>query len=54
MKNKVLAFRPARDMRWAWLPTGDAKKPLRCVWTETTSGAASVVSSKTKGTGLCG
>jgi hypothetical protein len=49
MKNKLLAFRPARDMRCAWLPTGDQKNPLRCVWIET-----SLKSNETKGTDLCG
>jgi hypothetical protein len=51
MKNKVLAFRPARDMRCAWLPTGDRKNPLRCVWIEATSSGPLA---ETKGTGLCG
>jgi len=35
MKNKLCLVQKTVRLTCTWVPTGDAKKPLACVWLET-------------------
>jgi hypothetical protein len=45
MSNKVLALKNAGRLTCAWLPTGDPRHPLTCVWTVDSRSAAKAASS---------
>ncbi len=40
MKNKLVLIRNTVRLTCVWVPTGDVKKPLACVWVETQASQA--------------
>jgi hypothetical protein len=58
MNNKLLAIRKAHRMTGVWVPTGDIRTPLACVWVEAdtfhpASAAPSSSNDEPEGVRLC-
>jgi hypothetical protein len=51
MFNNVLTFKKAGRLTCAWLPTGDPRHPLTCIWTVDPRSAAKAASSTTTDSG---
>ena len=45
MFNSVLTLKKAGRLTCAWLPTGDPRQPLACVWTADSRNVAKAASS---------
>jgi len=51
MKNQLYMVRKTVRLACVWTPTGDAKRPLACVWVETPTAASA--DSEAGGLRLC-
>ena len=58
MNNKLLTIRKIEGLTCAWVPTGDIRTPLACVWVEAdaspkTSAATLAANDASRGHRLC-